>query len=164
MPRKGSKEALELQVEKLKRELAEARQENRPPPQAVLDLGPTPQDTLGMQLHGMRVLAIQLDEVKTDESLTPKERRAESRAITDSMVKLVPNSRKYEAEQIIKGDRAELERKKPRGAKLVEVPDAVAGPGEKPKKPRRKKRPRKESKAPAGRRDAGPKLVPAPKP
>lgn len=154
MPRKGSKEALQLELEKTKKELAKLRDEARPPVQSMLELGPAPADTLGIQNYGIKMLSIDLEEVREDMALTPAQRRAERRAICDSIVRLVPHSRKYEAEQAIKEDRADLERTKPKGAKLVPVPVAAA---KKPKK-------RKEKKAPGARRDAGAQLVPAPKP
>lgn len=159
MPRKGSKEALELELEKVKKELAKARDEARPPSQQMLELGPAPDDTLGIQKHGLRMLALDLDEVKEDMALTPAQRRAERRAICDSMTRLVPHSRRYEAEQAIKDDRAELERTKPKGPALVPAPPAA-----KPVRVKKARKPRKEKKAPRARRDAGAQLVPAPKP
>jgi hypothetical protein len=165
MPRAGSKEALQLKVAKLEADIARLKDEARPPSEAMRSLPPAPEDTLGIQKHAIRMLALDLDEVKEDAALTPAQRRAERRAISDSIVRLVPNSRKFEAEQAIKEDREDLERVKRKGAELVPVPESKESKESKAaakrvKGPRRKK----EKKARAARRDAGAPLVPVPKP
>lgn len=166
MPRKGSKEALQLEVEKLRAELAEARNESRAAPRDLIALGHPPDDTLEAQKYLLRANMINAHEVINDETLKPKERWRWIQTISETVHKLVPKSRIFEAENLIKGDRAALERKKPRGAKLEPAPESP-GPvtkAEAKKKVAVARRTRKEKKAAAGRRDAGPKLEPAPTP
>jgi hypothetical protein len=158
MPRKGSKEALQLEVEKLKGELAKARDEARPAPATLVQLGAPPDDTLEAEKYLLRANMINAHEVINDPTLSPKDRWRWIQTISETVHKLVPKARIYEAEQVIKSDRADIERRKPRGAKLEPAP---AERGAEEKKGRKK---RKEKKPQPARRSAAAQLVPAPKP
>lgn len=166
MPRRGSREALELKIAALEKDLAEARQETRPAPRDLIALGEPPEDTLEAEKYLLRANMINAREVMVDATLKTKERWKWILEISETVHKLVPKARIYEAESVIKQDRADIERRKSRGAELVPAPggepDASAAPAPKKKPPqKRKNRPRKEKAEPARRGDA-PQLVPAP--
>lgn len=165
MPRAGSKEALQNKVAKLEEELARVRDEQRPAPQTLVQLGAPPDDTLEAEKYLLRANMINAHEVINDEKLSPKERWRWIQTISETVHKLVPKARIYEAEQVIKADRADIERRKARGAKLEPAPAApvVEDPAP-PAAAGKKRKARKERKAPPPRRSAAPPLVPAPKP
>ena len=99
-------QALEKARKQLQAEVAESRKKAS----AVSKLGDLPTDPLEGVGYFLRALQLQGVEVLNDTSLTDKERRAETRAITRSMVPLLPISRLAEAEDIIKDAHATITR------------------------------------------------------
>ena len=55
-------------------------------------------------------------------AISERERRKEIRTLGASAAKLLPDARRGEAEQLIRSDREELERKQRRRAKLEPMP------------------------------------------
>lgn len=97
-------------------------EEPRAAPPELVALGEPPSDPLEVQAYLLKALAISARECMTDERMTPSARRKELRTIAGTATKLVPKSRIFEAEQMIKSDRAALEQRKRTGAKLEPVP------------------------------------------
>lgn len=95
-----------------------------PPPQSIVDLGAPPDDPLAAQAWLHKVLIASAADAAIDPDISAKERRKELRTISAAAAKLVPHSRLFEAEQMIKRDRAMLEAKTrtKQGAKLRPIP------------------------------------------
>lgn len=98
-----------------------------PPPAALADFKTPPTDPLEANAELHRMLVISAYDAATDEGISPRERRKEIRTITASAAKLMPDARRWQAEQLIKEDRRELEKKasEKRGAKLEPRPAGV---------------------------------------
>jgi len=100
------------------------------PPEVIERVGPPPEgDPLAMQSWLHRMIIASAAWTATDTKISSKDRRRELRTIAAAAAKLLPHSRLYEAEQLIKRDRLELERRRRdrAGAKLVARPVAAGG-------------------------------------
>lgn len=100
----------------------------RPPPQAVIDLGQPPEDTVAAakwayQLH-MRLAA----EAMMDPSLSPSRRRHEVRVTLAGAAKHAMDALRYDTLIEIQRDREELARKKRGKAAAKTVPASGAVP------------------------------------
>jgi len=112
---------------KLQGELEDARKRNPPaasPPADLASLGPPPDDPLAGTAYAHRVMMISLYDAAKDDTISSRERRKELRTIAAAAAKLVPRSRVHKAEQIVLGNKAELEIKarEQRTAKLEKRP------------------------------------------
>lgn len=94
------------------------------PASALVDLGEPPTDGLELQAYMHRAIAVAARDAMLDRKLSPSERRREVRQLALASRALVPETKLWEAVELIKGDRADLERKKQR-PKLTSVPKAV---------------------------------------
>lgn len=94
------------------------------PPLALREFKTPPSDPLQANAELHRMLVLSAYDAATDETITARERRKEIRTITAAAAKLMPDARRWEAEQLIKADRRELEQRSAdkRGAKLVPLP------------------------------------------
>jgi hypothetical protein len=114
------------QLERANARIAELEAEPQPsaPPAALADFKTPPKDPLAAQAELHRMLVVSAYDAASDGKITAEQRRKEIRTITASAAKLFPDARRWEAEQVIKADRRELEKKasERRGAKLVPRP------------------------------------------
>lgn len=101
------------------------------PPAELAALGAPPDDALAAQAWAHRAVILTMYDAARDTQLPPRERRKELRVLAASAAKLMPNARRWEAEQLIKSDRADLEQREStkHGARLEprparQVPDA----------------------------------------
>ena len=94
-----------------------------PPPASLAEFTTPPADPMQANAELHRMLVISAYDAATDKGISPRERRKEIRVLTASAAKLMPDTRRYEAEQTIKLDRRELEERarSKRRAKLVPV-------------------------------------------
>lgn len=97
-----------------------------PPPQSLIDLGDPPTDPLAAQEWLHRAMILSAADAAVDHKISARERRKELRTISTAAAKLLPHARLYQAEQLIKRDRLELEtRQRARsGAQLERRPTA----------------------------------------
>lgn len=97
-----------------------------PPPElvAIADELAKVTDPLQGNALAHKALLASMKDVLLDESLTPTARRKELRTIAAAAKELLPDSRRWEVDQLIKQDRAEVEAKARarRGAPLEPVP------------------------------------------
>lgn len=87
--------------EQARKQMQAEVEESRKKASAYAKLGELPSDPLAGVDYALRVLELQLVEVIGDASLTDEKRRAETRAITRSMVPLLPIARLSEAVSIL---------------------------------------------------------------
>lgn len=94
-----------------------------PPPAALADFKNPPTDPLHAQAELHRMVVVSAYDAAADATLTAEQRRKEIRTITSTAAKLFPESRRWKAEQMIKADRHELDKKasERRGAKLEKL-------------------------------------------
>lgn len=98
-----------------------------PPPADLLALGPPPSDPLEANAWAHRATLLAMHSAAIDERISERERRKEIRTLGAAAAKLIPQVRLWEAEQMIREDRHELERKRQqREAKLVPRQEADA--------------------------------------
>lgn len=83
-----------------------------PPPAALVQLGDPPKDPLAAQEWLHRAMILSAHDAMIDENISPATRRKELRTISAAAAKLLPHARLYQAEQLIKSDRDELERRR----------------------------------------------------
>ena len=90
------------------------------PPATLAEFTNAPTDPLEAQAQLHRMLVLTAYDAATDVNISPRERRKELRTITSAAAKLLPDARRWEAEQLIKADRAAIEQRasEKRGAKL----------------------------------------------
>lgn len=98
-----------------------------PVPEWVDGLGPVPEDPLAAQYWLYRANVMSAHGALKDNTISEATRRKELRTISASASRLMPDARRWEAEQIVKKHRAELEAKATAktGAKLVDLDDAT---------------------------------------
>lgn len=82
-----------------------------PPPTALAEFTTPPSDPLKANAELHRMLVVSAYDAASDPELSPRERRKEIRTITASAARLLPDARRWEAEQMIKSDRADIEKK-----------------------------------------------------
>jgi hypothetical protein len=115
--------ATRKQLERAQARIAELEAEPQPsaPPAEVAAIAAkVPTDPLEAMHAAHRLLLETMFDAARDPDITPAERRKELRTIAAAAVKLVPDSRRWESDQLIKEDRHILEKKaaERRGAKL----------------------------------------------
>lgn len=96
-----------------------------PPPDRLVSLGePPPNDSLGANKWAHDAVIWALHDVMNDPNISSALRRKEIRVLAASAAKLIPHARLWEAEQLIREDRRQLEQKEraKRGAKLEPRP------------------------------------------
>ena len=111
-------------IAELEQQLVAAKQPQADPvPAALAEFKKPPTDPLQMQFEMYRMLVISAYEAATDTKITSATRRKEIRTITASAAKMFPDARRWEVEQLIKSDRAAIEKRasEKRGAKLERV-------------------------------------------
>lgn len=101
-----------------------------PPPKSIVDLGSPPEDPLAAQAWLHKVLIASAADAAIDPDISAKERRRELRTISAAAAKLVPDVRRYEAEQTVLRARKSLEAKvrAKQGAKLRPIPGLTSIP------------------------------------
>lgn len=101
-----------------------------PVPEWVATLGPVPEDPLAAQYWLYRANVMSAHGALKDDTISEATRRKELRTISASASRLMPDARRWEAEQLVKKHRAELEAKATAkaGAKLVDVDDDPPDP------------------------------------
>lgn len=100
-----------------------------PPPSELTAIGaPPPGDSLAQNAWAHEVVIAAMHDAMVDPNISPRERRKELRTLAAAAARLQPDTRRWEAEQLIRRDRAELEQLESdrRGAKLE--PRAPRGP------------------------------------
>lgn len=100
------------------------------PPQTIVDLGAPPDDPLAAQAWLHKVLIMSAADAAIDPEISAATRRRELRTIAAAAAKLMPDTRRYEAEQTVLKARRALEAKvrAKQGAKLRKVPVAEPAP------------------------------------
>lgn len=90
------------------------------PPESFAMFGAPSDDPLAANAQMHAALVVSFFDAMHDGNLSPRERRKELRTISASAAKLLPATRLWQAEQLIKADRREIESKAAakRGAKL----------------------------------------------
>jgi len=101
-----------------------------PPPAALVALGTPPDDPLAAQSWLHRAMVVSAHDAMNDGTISAKERRRELRTISAAAARLMPDARRWEAEQLILSNQRELEAKAKakRGAKLEAAPPRTAPP------------------------------------
>lgn len=95
-----------------------------PPPPLIAELAAEPStDPLKAQAQLYSIVVASAFDAAKDEKLSPEDRRKEIRTIAAVAAKLIPRTRLWEAEQVIKRDREQLEQRaaQKRGAKLEKL-------------------------------------------
>jgi hypothetical protein len=87
-----------------------------PPPESLAKLGEASSDPLEANAQMHAALVASFFDAAKDPELSARDRRLEMRTISAAAAKLIPNTRLYEAERLIKSDHAELAKKKERRA------------------------------------------------
>jgi len=94
---------------------------------AYSGLGDVPADPLAGVAWAQRALLMSMRDATQDPTLTPQQRRRELVAISKSITALVPDSRRFEAEEIIKKDAGAMESSRPGGLEPKNVADRRQG-------------------------------------
>lgn len=81
------------------------------PPLTLVSLGAPPDDALGAQNWAHRATILAMHHTMNDPLINERERRKEIRTLATAAAKLMPTSRVWEAEQLIKKWQADIERK-----------------------------------------------------
>jgi hypothetical protein len=102
------------------------------PPQSIVDLGSPPDDPLAAQAWLHKVLIMSAADAAIDPEISAATRRRELRTIAAAAAKLMPDTRRYEAEQTVLRHRRNLEAKvrAKQGAKLRPIPGLTSVPPE----------------------------------
>jgi hypothetical protein len=100
------------------------------PPAALVELGLPPADPLAAQEWLYRANILSAHDAMNDSTISAKERRRELRTISASASRLMPDARRWQAEQLILSNQKELEAKakSKRGAKLEPAPVLTPAP------------------------------------
>ena len=109
-----------------------ARGRKAPPIPAVTyaDVGPPPlHDPLEASAWMHQLLTVAADEVRLDPNLSPTARRNELMKLADKMTGLVPQSRIWKAEDVIRNDGAELAQSGIGGPKLSHATPVTTAAG-----------------------------------
>lgn len=93
-------------------------------PRELAELGPPPADPLAANAWAHRATLLAMHNAVIDPKITERERRKEIRSLAAAAAKLMPDTRRWEAEQLIRSDREEIDRKEGdrHGAKLEPLP------------------------------------------
>jgi hypothetical protein len=98
------------------------------PPPGLIELGDPPSDSLAAQAWLHRAMIVSAHDAMNDSTISASTRRRELRTIATAAEKLMPDARRYEAEQLIKRDAAEIEsRRKARARAAAERRPAAGG-------------------------------------